>query len=87
VIRGKAASKWTMPDLLARVPAASLLARRRAAPLPLLQFRNPFGRLGFGEGLVHRLIGLIAERLQVSGVTQLVSDALGLVVHKQNLGN
>jgi hypothetical protein len=29
----------------------------------------------------------VAQILQGSGVTQLVSDALGLVVHKQNLGN
>ena len=29
----------------------------------VLQGRNPLGRLDFGEGLVHRLTGLLTERL------------------------
>jgi hypothetical protein len=43
------------------------------------------------EGGVLPVCAILAMReqltLQPSGVTQLVSDALGLVVHKQNLGN
>jgi hypothetical protein len=44
-------------------------------------------RVALGPYVAIVMVLLLGGTFQITGVTQLVSDALGLVVHKQNLGN
>ena len=42
-----------------------LLLSNRPTPRFVLQCRNPFGRLRFGQRLLHGFAGFVRERLQV----------------------